>query len=222
MLEPAPRDQDADALLHQGAYPQPPHEFASPLRSRGRGWGPVSGSSDHGANPSRPEKRTASASPLPLACDLTPRPGSISPIAGRGLASGSRAPPALRRPRRARGDEHQADAAVEGAQHLGVVEIGRPCCSQPNTAGAFHAARSTCAASPAGRMRGRFSDRPPPVMCATALTASLVAGSPAARASRRCASAPAALRPSDRDGGEGRRRLPAEASAPATSRRTSE
>ena len=42
--------------------------------------------------------------------------------------------------------------------------------SQPKTAGSSQAPRSTSAPMPSGRMRGRFSVSPPPVMCASPRT----------------------------------------------------
>src|SRR5262245_6577690 len=123
----------------------------------------------HAAHANRPVKRTASASPLPLAGAFTPRPGSTLPI-----RTGSY-PAAVKR-------------AITSASALGATTATMPmpqlkvrnisaasslptCCSQPNTAGACQAPRSTWAAAPAGRMRGKFSLRPPPVMCASPLIA---------------------------------------------------
>ncbi len=66
----------------------------------------------------------ACLAPLPLAGDFTPRPGSISPMTN-GLPR--RRPPAPASTasglRPCAATTHQADAAVEGAQHLRVVEI---------------------------------------------------------------------------------------------------
>ena len=90
--------------------------------------------------------------------------------------------------------------------------------SQPNTAGGLTRRRDRCCGvAPSGRTRGRFSESPPPVMCAIALTAppgplppvDLIAAS---TASHRCGSARAGPRQPSVAGVERRRRVPARAS----------
>ena len=82
---------------------------------------------------------------------------------------------ALRAPsaRRASGatfdDEHHADPAIEGAQHLRLLRPARRASGRP--AAQRIAARSISAARCAGSTRGTFSTSPPPVMWASALTA---------------------------------------------------
>ena len=66
-------------------------------------------------------------------------------------------------------DDDQADAHVERAEHL-VVGDAAALCSSRTSAAPSTLRRSISAAQPSGRMRGRFSVIPPPVMCAMPLT----------------------------------------------------
>ena len=65
-------------------------------------------------------------------------------------------------------DQHHADPAVEGAEHL---RCATGPASQRKTGGTAIAARSISAARWPGSTRGMFSTSPPPVMWASALTA---------------------------------------------------
>ena len=98
--------------------------------------------------------------------------------AATSFAEPNRAQPVVgERPRRSiellGGDEsHHADPAIEGAQHFGLADRRRPRRAMPNTAGGAKASRSSRTARCVGRTRGRLSGKPPPVICASALTPS--------------------------------------------------
>ena len=126
----------------------------------------------------------------------------------------------------ARGDHHHADAAIEGAQHLGSAATGPVAASQRNTGGSRQARRDRARRRGAsGSTRGMFSGKPPPVICASALTPARRARSTREqRASHRAASASAAPRPSVAAGAKGagvapgRARSAPRCGAPARSR----
>jgi hypothetical protein len=62
-------------------------------------------------------------------------------------------------------DQHEADAHVEGAAHLGR-RYCRLCCSQAKIGGGVQLLDSRLRARPSGTTRMMFSVRPPPVMWA--------------------------------------------------------
>ena len=83
-------------------------------------------------------------------------------------------------------DDHHADAAIEGAVHLGVAHVAG--LRQPLEHRIARPAGSRAAAlrCPSGSTRGMLSVRPPPVMCASPWTGRAASEQPSS-ASRRCA-----------------------------------
>src|SRR6185437_9878630 len=107
------------------------------------------------ANPNRPSYFTAHASPLPLASDFSPVGGMTSPMPQLNVRS------------------------ISASSRLPVFA------SQPNTADASNDERSIRAAASFGMTRGRFSERPPPVMCDSAFMAPFDPDPPVARIAAR-------------------------------------
>ena len=83
----------------------------------------------------------------------------------RRRAASASASGALRRDHR-----DQADAAVEGLQHLGVGDPGLRRAARRRPAAAARRRGRSRRRAPSGRIRGRFSVSPPPVMCARPCT----------------------------------------------------
>ncbi len=169
---------------------------------------------------------TASGFALALGVDFTPRPGSItSPMTTGASPAAFRAAMHHVDPRL--GDHDHADAAVEGAQHLLVVEaasLGEPAehrrqgpTGKVDVGGeaVWQHARQVLGQAAAGDVRQRLDgagpDPPPPV----------ARDARRAPASRRCASASAAPRPAVLPAAKGAGASHAGFSF-ATSRRTSE
>ena len=128
-----------------------------------------------------------------------------------------------RRPRRG-GDDHHADAAVEGAQHLGLGDAAGLARASRTPAATRNGVEVEPHAKPSGSTRGMLSGKPPPVMCASALMPVGLRAGPRAAASHRCASASSSASPSVRPGANGagasqrQARIARRSGAPARSR----
>ena len=95
---------------------------------------------------------------------------------------------------RRRDDHHHADAAVEGAQHLGLLHAALP--RQPaEHRRRVHGARSISAPKPSGSTRGTLSVKPPPVIWASALTAPVARIASSTGSSHRSGSASSSASP---------------------------
>ena len=126
-----------------------------------RGGGPPAASSDID------DARRSPATTAPMTCTVFA--GLRAAAADDAAASAS-----------AHGDD-QPDAHVERAEHVVERHAARACRATRRAAAPATTPRRTSAAVPSGRMRGRLSVMPPPVMCAMPLTQ---AGRRAAAASR--------------------------------------
>ena len=87
-----------------------------------------------------------------------------------GLAGARQQRRARARRRRGAHDDDQADAHVERAEHLVARDARRAAAAAGRAAARPTRADRSRPRSPSGRMRGRFSVMPPPVMCAMPLT----------------------------------------------------
>ena len=159
----------------------------------------------HGQHPSIPRRRRRAcrARPAPITAAVSPEARSVRE---RRIDVGRR-----------HHDDH-ADAAVEGAVHLGQRDLAGRRAASRTPASRGQLLRCSTTSRPSGSTRGMLSVRPPPVMCAKPFTA------PSARArastSRRCAWARAAGRtaPCRRPGSCRSRRRPTRACGSANSR----